>query len=79
MKSILLSFLCSCLILNACATVDRSGDTFRSEGWSSSDPLTIPYPIRQAQFAMGNLVINPSFENGRRETGESEGCQDPGQ
>jgi hypothetical protein len=73
MKSILLSFLCSCLILTACATVDRSGDTFRSEGWSSSDPMSIPYHTRQAQFAMGNLVINPSFENGRRETGESEG------
>ena len=72
MKSILLSFLCSCLILTACATVDRSGDRFRSEGWSSSNPLSIPYHTRQAQFAMGNLVINPSFENGRREAGDTE-------
>jgi len=73
MKSILLLFLCSCLILNACATVDKSGDPFSSEGWSSSDPLSIPYHTRQAQFATGNLVINPSFENGRREAGEPEG------
>ena len=72
MKSILSSFLCSCLILTACATVDKSEDPFSSAGWSSSDPLSIPYHIRRTQFATGNLVINPSFENGQREAGESD-------
>ena len=72
MKSILSLFLCGCLILTACATVDKSGDPFSAEGWSSSDPLSIPYHIRQAQFDRGNIVINPSFENGQREAGESD-------
>jgi hypothetical protein len=64
MKSILLSFLCCCLILNACATVERFGDQFSSRGWSSSDPLSIPYDTRRAQFEKGNLVTNPSLEEG---------------
>ena len=72
MKSILLSFLFSCLILNACTTVERFGGQLNSEGWSSSDPLSIPYDKRQAQFAMGNLVTNPSFENGSQDARESE-------
>jgi hypothetical protein len=32
--------------------------------WSSSDPLAIPYEIRREQFEKGNLVMNPSFEEG---------------
>ena len=65
MKSILLSFLCCCFVLNACSAVERSGDKFSSKGWSSSDPLSIPHGVRQAQFERGNLVTNPSFEDGR--------------
>jgi hypothetical protein len=65
MKSILLSFLCSCLILTACAMVERSGHRFGTARWSSSDPLSIPYDVRRAQFKKGNLVTNPSFEKGR--------------
>ncbi len=72
MKSILLSFLCCCMLLNACTAVRRAGDRSSVEEWSSSDPLSIPYDIRQAQFAKGNLVINPSFEKGRQITGEAE-------
>jgi len=65
MKSTLLSFICCCLILNACATVERSADRLSSEGWSSSDPLSIPYDTRRAHFERANLVTNPSFEEGR--------------
>jgi len=65
MKSILLSILCCCFILNACTAVERSGDRFSSKGWSSSDPLSIPYDTRRAHFERGNLVTNPSFEYGR--------------
>lgn len=65
MKSILLSFLCCCFILNACTTVERAGDQFSSKGWSSSDPLSIAYDTRRAQFEKGNLVTNPSLEEGR--------------
>ena len=71
-KVTLLWFLCSCLLLTACATVEKSGDRVSPEGWSSSDPLSIPYDARQAQLAAGNLVINPSFENGRRDAGKTD-------
>ena len=52
------------LLLNACAIVTRAGDRFGSEGWSSSDPQSIPYDARRAQLEKGNLVTNPSFEKG---------------
>ncbi len=61
----LLLFLGSSLLLNACAIVQRAGDGFSRVGWSSSDPLSIPYGTRCAQFEKGNLVSNPSFEKGR--------------
>jgi hypothetical protein len=68
MKSFLLFFLCCCLVLNACTTVEKFLETERLQEWSSSDPLSIPLDIRQAQFKKGNIVVNPSFENGHRET-----------
>jgi hypothetical protein len=68
----LLFFLCSGLLLTACATVEKSGDRASSEGWSSSDPLSISYDTRRAQFAAGNLVINPSFEKGRWVAGKTD-------
>ena len=58
-----------CLALNACTTVEISDQADRSIEWSSSDPLSIPFEIRQAQFKKGNIVINPSFEIGHRESG----------
>ena len=69
MKSILLSIICCCLVLNACTAVEKAGDKFDSKRWSSSDPLSIPFDIRQAQFKAGNLVTNSSFENGREGVG----------
>ena len=62
-------FLGCCLALNACTTVEKSDQADRSIGWSSSDPLSIPFEIRQTQFKKGNIVINPSFEIGHRESG----------
>jgi len=70
-KSLLMSFLCGSLIFSGCTAVERREDTISAAGWSSSDPLTIPYDIRQTQFDKGNLVTNPSFENGRRGPGET--------
>jgi len=66
MKPVLLSFFCCVLVLNACTAVKKAGEKYVSDGWSSSDPLSIPYDLRQAQFEAGNLVVNPSFEDGRR-------------
>ena len=64
MKPVLLSIFCSILILNACSTIEKTQKAYEPSMWSTSDPLTIPYNIRLAQFEKGNLVINPSFENG---------------
>ncbi len=75
MKPVLLSFFCCVLVLNACAVVEKTGKKYVSEGWSSSDPLSIPHNLRQAQFAKGNLVVNPSFEDGRRN--ESKAADNP--
>jgi hypothetical protein len=72
MKSFLLSFLGCCLILTACATIEKPWDRFDSATWSSSDPLSIPHDIRQKQFEKGNLVTNPSFEIGPRDAGAVE-------
>jgi hypothetical protein len=64
MKPVLLSLFCSILILNACSTIDKTQKTYKPSPWSTSDPLSIPYDTRLEQFEKGNLVINPSFENG---------------
>jgi hypothetical protein len=65
-KSILVSLICGCMVLTGCTAVEKSGDKFTPGGWSSSDPLSIPFKIRQSQFKAGNLVTNFSFENGNR-------------
>jgi len=39
--------------------------------WTSSDPLSIPYDIRLKLFEKGNLVVNPSFEQGKVIAGDS--------
>lgn len=64
MKPVFLSLFCSLLILNACSTIAKKQKTYRPSPWSTSDPLSIPYDTRLEQFEKGNLVINPSFENG---------------
>ena len=64
MKPVFLSIFCSILILNACSTIEKTQKVYGPSKWSTSDPLTIPYNIRLSQFEKGNLVINPSFENG---------------
>jgi hypothetical protein len=36
--------------------------------WTSSDPLSIPYSIRQAQYEKNNIAPNPCFEEGTHAT-----------
>ena len=64
MKPVFLAIFCSILILNACSTIEKTQKTYRPSPWSTSNPLSIPYDNRLEQFEKGNLVINPSFENG---------------
>ena len=64
MKPVFLAIFCSILILNACSTIEKTQKTYRPSPWSTSNPLSIPYDTRLEQFEKGNLVINPSFENG---------------
>ena len=51
-------------LLYSCSTSEHTRKTDRASEWSSSEPLRIPYDTRRAQFDKGNLVINPSFEEG---------------
>jgi hypothetical protein len=53
--------LCCSVALTAAPAVSVSADDSPA-GWSSSDPLSIPYEIRIYQFGKGNLAPNPSFE-----------------
>jgi len=32
--------------------------------WKSTDPSNIPLTVREKEYEKGNLVLNPSFENG---------------
>jgi len=34
-------------------------------GWSSKDPIAIPFSVRNSEKNLGNLVLNPSFETGK--------------
>ena len=68
MKStFLLPLFGSILLLTACAVIDKT-HIDRPSSWSSEDPLSIPYGKRMSQLEKGNLVKNPSFEDGRRLT-----------
>ena len=64
MKHFRFLLLCFLVVFNACTTLDHVQKKDPDSGWSSSDPLTIPYDIRLNQFEKGNLVFNPSFEVG---------------
>jgi hypothetical protein len=71
MKRAWLTLLCSLIILNACSTIEYFHKKDSTSLWSSSDPLSIPYSVRAAQFEKGNLVTNPSFEAGSVLSSES--------
>jgi hypothetical protein len=58
------SLLCAVLILNACSTTEHPRKEYPAAPWSSFEPLSSPYDTRQSQFEKGNLVVNPSFEDG---------------
>ena len=64
MKFLRLIIPCIFMLLNACATVDHAQKIYRTSPWSSSEPLSIPYDVRLDHFEKGNLVANPSFEEG---------------
>ena len=52
-------------MLNACSTIGPVQKKPRTAPWSGSEPLSISYDTRLSQFAKGNLVVNPSFEEGQ--------------
>ena len=65
MKAACSLLLCSMLTLTACSAIEKSRRIDNPSTWSSSDPLSIPYEERLKQFEKGNLVANPSFEDGQ--------------
>ncbi len=48
---------------NSC--VEEDSNLPSTAGWSSMDPVSIPLRQRMIQANRGNLVKNPSFEQGR--------------
>ena len=43
----------------------KKTSTHNQAAWSSKDPFTIPYQVRNTQEISGNIVHNPSFELGK--------------
>jgi hypothetical protein len=64
--------LCIFIVVSACSTTEHSQKKYRSDRWSSSEPLSIPYAMRLEQFERDNLVANPSFEQGLPPKGTAE-------
>ncbi len=64
MKFVWLLLFCAFTLLNSCSTIERTRKTDRASELARSEPLSILHATRQAQFDKGNLVINPSFEEG---------------
>jgi hypothetical protein len=58
--TIIIVMLCS---VNSC--VEDDSNLPSTAGWSSLDPASIPLRQRMIQINRGNLVKNPSFEEGR--------------
>ncbi len=52
------------VILNACSAMDPVNVGRIDDRWTSSDPLSIPFSIRQKHYQKNNLAPNPSFEEG---------------
>jgi hypothetical protein len=71
MKSFLWIVLFGCLVLSACATMGVAPEVISPADWTSSDPSTIPYDIRLKLLEKGNLVVNPSFEQGQVIAGDA--------
>ena len=79
MKSAVLPLFSCIIILAACSTIERTHRTPAASTWSAENPSSVPYDIRSRQFAKGNLVTNPGFENGRRlKTGSGSRFRLPG-
>jgi hypothetical protein len=65
MKSAVLPLFSCIIILAACSTIESPHKIPAASAWSAANPSSIPYDLRHRQFAKGNLVTNPAFEDGR--------------
>ena len=64
MRPVLLLFMACIMVLNGCSAIDRGLKKFSTADWSGSNLSSIPYENRLQQYRQGNLVPNPSFEQG---------------
>ena len=62
-KVITLILIAGLFFTNGCT--GKKTSTHNQAVWSSKDPFTIPYQVRNMQKNSGNLVHNPSFELGK--------------
>ena len=57
--------LCAFIVISACSTTEFAQKKYPATPQYGSEPFSIPYDNRWKQFEKGNLVANPSFEDGR--------------
>jgi hypothetical protein len=73
MKLFRFSLLAVFMVISACTPADYAQKAYRADHWSGAEPLAIPYKTRHAHFEKGNLVANPSFEDGHAAGQAAEG------
>jgi hypothetical protein len=61
--SFLVKVICLILIVQCCKPSDENIQEV--ERWTSSDPLSFSYRLRSQKYLKGNLIENPSFEEGK--------------
>jgi hypothetical protein len=61
------AFSCLLLIVVSDASLGSAQPPKAAPTWSSAEPLSIPFAARMRQLDSGNIVVNPSFESGRRD------------
>jgi len=64
-RSLFIAFLGIILLLlvQFCKTPDENEQNL--EKWTSSDPLVVNFRIREQKYLHKNLIVNPSFEEGK--------------
>ena len=61
--SFLIKIACFILILQSCSHPDENIQDV--ERWTSTDPLSVNHRLRIQKYYKGNLIENPSFEEGK--------------
>lgn len=64
-RSISYYILIAVFAISLLAGCKKEDQTRLQAGWTSKDPIAIPFNARNNEQKLGNLVVNPSFETGK--------------